>query len=142
MGGVQERECVKLNCIKMGKNIRGCARTGNLVVDLSFEFALGVIEYCRRLEGDKKYVIANQLLRSGTSIGANIREAQNAESGRDFLHKMKLAAKELEETEFWFLLCEHSEGFPDCVHYYEPISALRRVINSIIGTTSKSLIRE
>jgi len=64
----------------------------NEVLDLSFEFALQIIEFCELLEENKKYVIAKQLLRSGTSIGANIREAQNAESNSDFIHKLKIAA--------------------------------------------------
>ena len=69
----------------------------NEVLDLSFEFALGVIQYCELLEAEKKYVLARQLLKSGTSIGANIREAQNAESETDFVHKMKIAAKVADE---------------------------------------------
>ena len=74
----------------------------NLIVELSFEFALKIIKYVEVLEQDKKFVIARQLLRSGTSIGANIREAQNAESKPDFIHKMKVACKEADETEYWF----------------------------------------
>ena len=62
----------------------------NRILNLSFEFAHGVIQYCDLLETEKKYVLARQLLRSGTSIGANVREAQNAESKADFIHKMKL----------------------------------------------------
>ena len=72
-------------------------KTGNEIVDVSFEFALLIIEYAELLESNRKFVIANQLLKSGTSIGANIREAQNAESKADFIHKMKIAAKEAEE---------------------------------------------
>jgi four helix bundle protein len=55
--------------------------------------------------------MANQLFKSGTSIHANIREAQNAESKADFIHKMKIAAKEAEETEGWILLCQHAPLF-------------------------------
>ena len=55
----------------------------NLIVTLSFEFALSIIEFAEELEGQRKYVIANQILKSGTSIGANVREAQNAESKAD-----------------------------------------------------------
>ena len=71
----------------------------NLIVNLSMEFALDIIGYVEQLEANKKYVIARQLLKSGTSIGANVREAQNAESKADFIHKIKIAAKEAEETE-------------------------------------------
>ncbi len=72
--------------------------TGNRIVDLSFEFALGVIAFSEKLEESKKYAIAKQIIRSGTSIGANVSEAQNSESKADFIHKMKVAAKEAEET--------------------------------------------
>ena len=57
--------------------------------------------------------MANQLFRSGTSIGANVKEAQNAESKADFIHKMKISIKEVEETEYWLLLCKHSKEYPD-----------------------------
>ena len=65
----------------------------NLIVKLTLDFALEIIEYSELLEEKRKYVIARQLLKSGTSIGANTREAQNAESKVDFIHKMKIAAK-------------------------------------------------
>jgi four helix bundle protein len=71
----------------------------NIIVEKSFQFALKVVLYCEQLEVEKKFVLARQLLRSGTSIGANVREAQNAESKADFVHKIKLAAKEADETE-------------------------------------------
>ena len=73
----------------------------NPILKLSFDFSLMVIEYCEQLEVNKKYVLSRQLLRSGTSIGANAMEAQNAESKADFLHKMRVAAKEAEESQYW-----------------------------------------
>ena len=77
----------------------------NPVLKLSFDFSLMVIEYCEQLENYKKFVIARQLLRSGTSICANAMESQNAESKADFIHKMRIAAKEAEETQYWLWLC-------------------------------------
>jgi four helix bundle protein len=77
----------------------------NVIVKLSFEFALQIIDFVEKLESNRKFVIANQLLKSGTSIGANVREAQNAESKADFIHKLKIAAKEADESEYWLLLC-------------------------------------
>lgn len=77
----------------------------NLIVDLTFEFSLRVISFTEILEGMKKFVIANQLLKSGTSIGANVWEAQNAESKDDFIHKMKIAAKEADETDIGCCCC-------------------------------------
>ncbi len=62
-------------------------KTGNAIVDLSFSFALDIIKLSEKLEESRKYVIAKQILRSGTSIGANIRESQQAESKADFIHK-------------------------------------------------------
>ena len=61
----------------------------NLIVDLTLKFALEIIQYAENLEVNKKFVISRQLLKSGTSIGANVREAQNAESKVDFIHKIK-----------------------------------------------------
>ncbi len=72
----------------------------NVILEKSFDFALKIIEFSELLENHKKYVISRQLLKSGTSIGANIREAQSAESKADFIHKLKIAAKEAEETEY------------------------------------------
>jgi four helix bundle protein len=66
-----------------------------VILDKTFDFSLKIVRYCERLESNKKYSIARQLLKSGTSIGANIHEAQNAESMNDFIHKLKIEAKEI-----------------------------------------------
>jgi four helix bundle protein len=71
----------------------------NPILKLNFDFVLSIISYCEKLERIKKFALANQLFRNGTSIGANVMEAQNAESKADFIHKMKIAAKETEETQ-------------------------------------------
>ena len=68
--------------------------TGNIIVDMTFHFALDIVSFTDILEENRKFTIARQLLRSGTSIGANIKEAQNGESRADFIHKSKIAAKE------------------------------------------------
>ena len=81
----------------------------NLVVDKSIEVALLVIKY---YEGLEKSVISKQLLKSGTRIGANIHEAQNSERRADFIYKVKVAAKELEQTKYWLTLCEKSDNYP------------------------------
>jgi four helix bundle protein len=62
-------------------------KNDNLILTLTLEFAIEIVKYCDSLEEKKKFVIARQLLKSGTSIGANVREAQNAESKSDFIHK-------------------------------------------------------
>ncbi len=78
----------------------------NPILKLTFQFSLEIIKYTELLESIRKYNLSNQLFRSGTSIGANVKEAQNAESKADFIHKMKVAAKEADETEYWLLLCK------------------------------------
>jgi four helix bundle protein len=111
----------------------------NPVLKLSFEFSLLVIEYAGLLEENKKYIIARQLLRAGTSIGANAMEAQNAESKSDFIHKMKIAAKEAEETQYWLLLCNYSPNFPDCQKLISKLEEVSKILSAIISTTKKTI---
>lgn len=85
----------------------------NEVLELSFEFALQVIEFSELLEEKRKFVIARQLLKSGTGIGASIREAQNCESRADFIRKLKVSHKEVQETEYWLILCSNAAAYPD-----------------------------
>ena len=70
-------------------------RKENIIVKLTFEFALDIVALSDVLEESRKYVIVRQILKSGTSIDANVREAQNSESKLDFIHKMKIALKEV-----------------------------------------------
>lgn len=110
----------------------------NIIVDLSFHFALKVISFAETLESEKKYVIARQILKSGTSIGANVREAQNAESKADFIHKLKIAAKEADETEYWLLLCENSKNYPIDISLKEDIRSIIKVLSKIIGSSKQN----
>lgn len=110
-------------------------KTGNAIIDLSFKFALDIISYTQQLEESKKYVLANQLLKSGTSIGANVRESQNGESKADFVHKLKIAAKEADETEYWLLLCKNSKDYPFEPQLLADINVLQKILNKIIGTS-------
>jgi four helix bundle protein len=109
----------------------------NQVLNLAFEFALKIIEYSESLEEIRRFNMANQLFRSGTSFHANIREAQNAESKADFIHKMKLAAKEAEETEGWLLLCQYSPSYPAPNDLLDKILSILKLLNKIIGTSKK-----
>lgn len=112
----------------------------NIVLEKSIEFSLQVIEYTEVLEESRKYVIAKQLLKSGTSIGANVHEAQNAESMADFIHKMKIALKELEETKYWLTLCERSKSYPFNLLLKTQINELGLIMYKIIST-SKSKVK-
>src|SRR5687768_9772530 len=112
----------------------------NPVVKLAFEFSLDIISFCELLEQQKKFIIARQLLKSGTSIGANVVEAQNAESKADFIHKFKIAAKEGEETEYWLLLCDHSKDYPDAKSLLLKATSLNNMIGKIISTSNVAAI--
>jgi four helix bundle protein len=72
----------------------------------SFEFACNIVRYCDQLKAAKDYELASQLLRSGTSIGANTREAQRGVSKKDFKHKFGIALKEADETKYWLQILE------------------------------------
>jgi len=109
----------------------------NLIVEMSTQFSLNIIEYCELLEAKKKYALSNQLFRSGTSIGANIREAQNAESVKDFIHKFKIAAKEADETSYWLELCKRSDSYPTNDNLTVNLINMNRVISKIISSTKK-----
>ena len=79
------------------------------MVSKSVELALKVIEYCKCLETSKNYVISNQLLKSSTSIGANLAESREAQSKKDFISKLSISSKEAAETAYWLYLCDKSE---------------------------------
>jgi four helix bundle protein len=110
----------------------------NIIVNLSFKFSLKVVNFCELLEENKKFVIARQLLKSGTSIGANIREAQNSESKNDFIHKFKIAAKEVDETAYWLEICKEIESYPFDLSLIEDLESIARIINKIIATSKTS----
>lgn len=103
----------------------------NLIVDLTFKFALDIIAYSEEIKVAKKFEMSSQIFRSGTSIGANTREAQNAESKSDFIHKFKIAAKEADEVNYWLMLCKASEFYPN------PSEQLFTDLNSIILIITK-----
>ena len=109
----------------------------NIIVDLTFKFSLHIIQFCEQLEAKKKFIISRQLLKSSTSIGANAREAQNAESKDDFIHKFKIAAKEADETLYWLLLCKESEHYPSADSLIEELEVIIRIISKIISSSKK-----
>ena len=109
----------------------------NPILKMTFEFSLKTIEYCEKLEAEKKYIVAKQLLRSATSIGANSIEAQNPSSKPDFIYKIKLAAREADETQYWLLLCDYSKTYPDCKELLAKLEEIQKVLNKILYTAKK-----
>ena len=109
----------------------------NLIVKLTFEFALAIVDFTEELESLRKYNLANQLFRSGTSIGANVREAQGCESKADFIHKFKIAYKEAEETHYWLELSLHSKNYPNPDKLLIDLASIQRVLGKIISSSKK-----
>ncbi|MDA9555332.1 four helix bundle protein [Pelobium sp.] len=107
----------------------------NLIVDLTFEFALKIMSFVEELELSKRFVFANQILKAGTSIGANVKEAQNAESKADFIHKLKIAAKEADEVEYFLTLCKESPTYPYHDGLIESVQSIIKVLSKIISSS-------
>lgn len=111
----------------------------NLIVKLTFEFALKIIAYSEEIRQMNRFEMASQIFRSGTSIGANIREAQNAESKADFIHKFKISAKESDELIYWLQLCEKSAFYPNPKEeLFKELNSINLIISKIIATSKKS----
>ena len=104
----------------------------NVIVEKSLDFGVEIIKFCELLDEKRKYVISKQLLRSGTSIGANVFETQHAESKADFIHKMKIAIKEANETLYWLCICERSHNYPTNSSLKEMTEEIIRIISKII----------
>jgi four helix bundle protein len=112
----------------------------NPVRDKSFQFALRIVKLHQYLKDEKReYVLSKQVLRSGTAIGALVRESQHAESKADFIHKLAIALKEANETEYWIELLFQS-GYIEEKSYqsiHADIEELLRILIAIIKTTKK-----
>ncbi len=109
----------------------------NPILKETFEFSIMIVEYSELLQEKKKFAISNQVIRSGTSIGANVKEAQNAESKADFIHKMKIALKEADETEYWLFLCKNLSSYPDSNYLIEKLNTIIKILNKIISSSKK-----
>lgn len=115
----------------------GQYKDDNLIVKLSFEFALEIIKYSEVLEERRKYNMSNQMWRSGTSVGTMVNEVLNAGSKVDFIHKMKIAGKESDETEYWLNLCKLSELYPKCDSLLENGVVINKIINKIFSSSKQ-----
>ena len=109
------------------------------IVQKSMVFSIAIIKYCDFLSEKKKFVISNQLLKCGTSIGANVFEAQYAESRIDFNHKMKIAQKEANETLYWLILCENIDQLTIQKELINNLNEILAILSKIITTSKKNL---
>ena len=108
----------------------------NIIVTKTFNFALEIIDFSEMLFTEKRFSLDNQIFKAGTSVGANVREAQNAESKADFIHKMKISAKEADETEYWLLLCKHSQHLSTPTDdFLQKLKEIQLILSKIISTS-------
>lgn len=111
----------------------------NIIRKKSFEFALSIIELYKKLVKVNEFVISKQLLRSATSIGANIEEAMSAQSKKDFAHKMAIATKEARETKYWLLLLKESKiVILEYKLYLDQIEEIICILVKIVKTSTNS----
>jgi four helix bundle protein len=110
----------------------------NLIRDKSYRFALSIIDLYKILVAQKEYVMSKQLLKSGTSIGANVEEALAGQSRADFLSKMSIASKEAREARYWLHLLRDSNTLDTehLIHLIQESESLINILTSIVKTTS------
>jgi four helix bundle protein len=112
----------------------------NIILIKSFDFSLQIIDLYKSMKAQNEYVLSKQLLRSGTSIGANVQEATAAVSKKDFAHKMSISSKEARETKYWLRLIKHSQIVSiDVTEMLEQIEELIRILTSIVKTAQQNL---
>ncbi len=109
----------------------------NIILSKSIAFSGKIIQFTRKLKLIQEFELARQLFKSGTSIGANINEAQSAESKMDFVHKLKIADKESEETKYWLILIKDNFDFPEAELLMEELMTIKRILGKIISSSKK-----
>ena len=116
-------------------------KTQGVLYDKSKQFALGVIALCNELREKGEYIMSKQILKSGTSIGANYCEAVCAESPQDFIHKVSISIKEANETSFWLDLL-HDSNYVDNEKYTQmsnQVEELFKMLNASAITVKQRL---
>ena len=111
----------------------------NIIKEKTFEFAKEIVYLYKNLADNKEFVLSKQILRSGTSIGANVREAEHAQSKADFIHKLSIALKEANETEYWLDLLYETQYMTVEVfqNIKNKIVEILKLLTSIINTSKK-----
>lgn len=114
-------------------------KTDNIIAKKSFDFALAIIKLYVHLKQNNEFIISKQLLRSGTSIGANVEEAIAAQSKKDFISKMSIASKEARETKYWLRLLSESQLVSvDVSFYLQEIEHIINIITKIVKTSQEN----
>ena len=108
----------------------------NKLADLSMDFAVEILKLCDGIKGH--YSLVNQLERSATSIGANIREAKYAHSRPDFIAKLQIALKECYETEYWLELMQRADILPDSSEFIHNCGVIRKMLIASVSTAKQN----
>lgn len=115
-------------------------KTENIIIDKTFNFSLSIISLFKKLQENKEFIISKQLLKSATSIGANVEEATAAQSKRDFINKMSIASKEARETKYWLRLLNDSELTTlDVLNEIKEVNHIINIITKIIITAKNNV---
>src|SRR6478735_406494 len=117
----------------------------SIVYQKAYSFAIEIVKLYKHLSTEKReFILSKQLLRSGTSIGANVNEAISSESKRDFVHKLGIALKEARETSYWLSLLKDSEFIN--IEHFSPLNdncnSLIKILSSIIITTKERYFKK
>ncbi len=111
-----------------------------MIEEKSFQFALELIKLIKILREHREYIFADQLLRCGTSIGANITEAGAGQSKKDFIAKMAIASKESREARYWLRLLDQSDVINlDLTYYLSEIEEIIKILTKIVKTSQQNL---
>ena len=113
-------------------------KEGNVIVAKSYAFALGIMRLCKSIRDEREYDLASQLWRAGTSIGANVEEAQAAQSRADFRSKMSIAAKEARESHYWLRLTRDGKVIAESevTLLIDDIMEIKKILTSIVKSSS------
>lgn len=114
----------------------------NIIADKSYAFAIRIVNLYKHLSVEKReFILSKQLLRSGTAIGALVKEAEHTQSKADFLNKMNIALKEANETEYWLMLLKDTDFLAEqeFVSMKEDCSSILKILISTVRTTKQSL---
>lgn len=110
-------------------------KSENIIQEKSFNFALRIIQLYKQLISEKEFVISKQLLKSGTSIGANVEEAIAGQSRKDFISKLSIASKEARETRYWLKLLDKSDLTQTSVKtHFQDIVEIVKILTAIVKT--------
>ncbi|MDH4404359.1 MAG: four helix bundle protein [Flavobacterium sp.] len=114
----------------------------NIIVTKTFDFALSIVDLFIELKKENEFIISKQILRSATSVGANVEEAIAAQSRKDFIHKMSIASKEARETKYWLRLLDKSNLTSISMsNYLIEIEHILNIITKIIKTTQEHSLK-